>query len=656
MENNIVKSLFTTNMSLDSEGFPDNLARVLVNYVQTSSYDCDIPLYDSENDCYWKNGEMLYYDRKTDCFYGSDYISEDEDDDSIFSDYDFDYIYFDNINNLNFNKVLLDTKEELGYQLTLIFDGKFYEIPLFMNSYTLRVGNLVNFLHNELNVNNFNLIRKCDYLNVTDILYHEDIVHVNGNFDKYLMESWNKIMHSINGNINTRNKKSMKTVMVREDADHLPTKTDKIATRTRDKNVFVGKQYTGMSISSMISKLGNVRPWNQISPKVSAELSSREENLDVNRGIRLDVPIPAPSTEINVSNNIKPDEPKKKKIFKPRFNSDGSLLNKKYTYDYVTEDIKPLFKAQAATKWFGFIPKYSIIKSTEDSYCRYNCLILFIFNILFLLYTLSKFDIEGLGVKLITTRSPNFHGSLYYYYWSCLGPCILLLINMINNINNNYISYVVKLVVILLCCYRNYERFYRYFSWVNFSVVKIHLGQSRYSRTCTIRNSCDSDHKFADFQEDEDYRRETDVNFKIKQETQLYYFDEKLQHITDIGYIDYNGKFNIIKSFDKIDESGYNVVDLELVSQISTSKNISMNSSPQAIAERMMNSTNMGPFINYDRGEVFYNDMLNNSARLAHCIAMSMRYSRLSSDVYSHFRQGDAMRLTGTAQMYSLYY
>jgi hypothetical protein len=178
------------------------------------------------------------------------------------------------------------------------------------------------------------------------------------------------------------------------------------------------------------------------------------------------------------------------------------------------------------------------------------------------------------------------------------------------------------------------------------------IGVTYYKRKCVLKKELNN----LDFIEGVDYRRNTDTNFKINQNTCRWLLDEKVTKITDVGtWKDY--KFIVEKSFEEHVYNNDKEVDLELVSQMSTAKNLSMTSSPTVIAERFMNSTNMGPFINYNRKDAVVNDVLNNSARFAHCIAMHMRWLQKDTDIYDQlFRRTDTIRLVSVGLLYSQFY
>jgi hypothetical protein len=227
------------------------------------------------------------------------------------------------------------------------------------------------------------------------------------------------------------------------------------------------------------------------------------------------------------------------------------------------------------------------------------------------------------------------------------------------HIEDFYAGYIIVLLIKCYVYFYVHQRLYRrMLIWggehLNVTISGYGTGLTYFERTCTLRKKMEDDIPFEDGQ---DFRRDTDTNFQIKQNTCRWSFDEQLIKKTDCGYYDDNNKFVVLKTFEEIRLDKGRIVDLELVTQLCTSKNMSMTCSPEVSLERFMFSTNMGPMINYNRKDIFTADILNNCARLSHCIALSKRNDGISTDIYHQvFRRGDSMRLIDAAQKYSLFY
>jgi len=666
-----------SEVSSDSEGFPDNLAR-------DSDYSCfDVECYTDQE---FSSDDPRYdwYLDNSHSFYESS--SDSLDDEEYFQMFD-DYLL----------KFYLDENSYYKYELTLVFDGKFFEKKIYSHKYIYRCEDLVNYLHYEIGIDNFNLIRKCELLTFDNLIRSGDIIHINAGFDKYLSSSWNRIMHALNGNVEDYNKcKNFgKNVYPSDNIErnsertHLPTLKDKDKKMQEEYYHKLNDHYCSLDSDGLKNEFV---PSKNISSKVFLELSERDKHIG-NIDVRLDVPAKVES-EDKIKVDVKSKEDKVK-ISNPNFNKNNLLEDKKFEYYYSIPNTTPIIAALKYSTWFGYIPRIIIVPASENSWMKYNCLIIYM-----ILACLSEFHILNFDIRALT-NSILYYQYCYYsplFYWlflfvnnyftlssGWLGFLMIMVIKMLiyykvhkklnvmypllyyfftlfviwSKLEEHWLGYLVCFLCKIFFSYYNhsrlYDRFYSLGSFLNMSFTVQTIGTTYYYRKCTLRKSCNDDLEYTG----EDFRRNVDTNFKISQNTCKWFFDEKVVKISEVGYwvLDSDCDFMVEKEFREEKHDGYKVVDLELVSQMSTSKNISLTTAPEVIAERFSNCTNMGPFINYNRGDVFGHDILNNSARLAHCIAMSKRNDNISTDVYNQlFRKGDSTRLIDVADKYSLFY
>lgn len=85
--------------------------------------------------------------------------------------------------------------------------------------------------------------------------------------------------------------------------------------------------------------------------------------------------------------------------------------------------------------------------------------------------------------------------------------------------------------------------------------------------------------------------------------------------------------------------------DLELVTQMTTARIVSITQNPLALLERLSRNTHAGSCISYDRAQILHCDVMNESARLGAAICLHHQNNALLSDPYSHFRSGETVRL-----------
>jgi len=692
--NNIDYSL--TELSTDCNGIPDNLARSsVVIYLDYSSYDNNLEDGDTDE-------EFAPDDPRFDWYLDTYHNFELDDLSADFK------IYGDDELNVCFSNFRSTTTFDFkvgnfGYPaccccITLIFDKKNFEVQLYSSKYCFTARDLAWFLHNECEINNFDLIHNCDLLYPRSMIRDTDIIHINGSFDKYLCDAWNKIMHSINGNpadgdsVNVDSQdeirqipfkdvrpndplpRRLENLMVREDAGHLPCIRNKTAAqlkRAQDYHIkFVSQVYSDKSHW----KLGN-----NISPKVFEEHSNRDYHIG-NYGVRLDVPI--------TEGLIKPDQdkvvtkiPESVIITDPGFNVNGELNDKEYIFEYIDPLAEINVKALHKAFWFGRLPKLTLRKAVGSEIGTYYCFIFYIFSLLYILY--RTYEIDGLIFKMLSKTvignsfcllntyfmfNLSFYGPIIFWVLNLLGnyfgyfnfsinylyPLTLWTFNLVNIIIGNNYYYLLKFILFYFLAKHLYNKFYYRFSFLNVAIDGTCIGRTYFTRKVVLRKECGTDMLF---DEQIDQRKDTDNNFKIKRNSSKWFYDEYLSKHTEIGVWNSLHQFEVRDEVIESLETLNKIVDLELVTQMSTARNLSMNCSPEMVQERLNNCTNMGPFINNNRKDALFSDVMQNCSDVAFCIAMSFRYNGMKTNMSNQlFRKNDTWRLTCLVLRHSHFY
>lgn len=140
-----------------------------------------------------------------------------------------------------------------------------------------------------------------------------------------------------------------------------------------------------------------------------------------------------------------------------------------------------------------------------------------------------------------------------------------------------------------------------------------------------------------------DLRREADLTFQNKLAFKAVKYIETVRDTYEYGHN--FGMFKWVKHETvDIEVSPVRTADAELLTQMTNPRNISMNNSAESLIERLGNSN--GPMINYDRADIFEEDVNANTSRLATGVVLSARCDNLKTCVYeSLFRKADQVRL-----------
>lgn len=632
-------------VSSDSKGFPDNLAR-------TSS------------------------DENTLCFSDDEYSNEDvdlyEDMDRHFSSQKSNYLncqctlcitdYPD------FNSTVSESENILrfstGYDLFsgfYVINLNFIEVgisrPIFFNKEFIKTYHFAKYLHQFIGINNFDLVLNNRDLYAHHLITNGDTVIIKGGFDKYLADKWSDIMHMLNGNIDSVRKDECKN----NHGGHLPRVKPKQETKFKGYKAYINKLNSSVKKAMFRKK--------EIGPKVENELSENDRdnhigNFDIKFNPFDDPKYPTmwECSEQNdnggwsdnywlnkfprCDSQCASKEEEKVEIDVSSEYGD-CLIDRKYKYYYKFNNDTPVDDINKELFWFGFIPKYKMRKSFDDEITYYFWLIFFT-SCLFYYYS----ELPPI-LKLYQTFFLFFFNFDIYNYFivnvlriilETIFYCFVVVNTMGFMIFGMWFYYILLCIFVWL-----YKRSKIFTDFTSTRLYRPEIGMTYYKRKSVLRQRGTTNIVNKKI----DLRREIDRNFELKQANQRWVLDEVLVKYTDIGST-VNGVFKPIYTVEQRRETTDNIVDLELLCQMMSPKNLTMNVSCTAIAERLMNSTNMGPFINSNKNACLYNDDINYSARLAHCIAMSWRYQALNVDVYDQlFRRDDSVRLISVVNRYS---
>jgi len=504
----------------------------------------------------------------------------------------------------------------LPFPIKLVFDRMNFSKVIFMSDFCTRTFHLAQWLHQVIGINNFELIRSARV--ITDI--YETIpscttIHVNGNFDKYTAEAWNRIMHALIGNIDRTDE------CKNNHGGHLPVdKSDvKASTNRKGKKVFINKN------KNMFKKMWVPKEKEQV-----AKVDLEEVVVD------------------NADSQGMADGRKDEPLIVDVDCDFADLTNKSYTYFYkIDGDDTPVDFLGEELYWFNWIPKPRLRIASKKELASYYFLFLF-FTVSF--YCLSD-ELPSITCFVLDVIKNNFDNvwikflcKIAYVFVETICFCCWTIIKITEVCFGEYSRGLIFLFLAIL--YKVLDKRFKFMRYIIYFPV---VGKTYYMKQCTLRHSGVK----APVDKEMDLRRATDKNFKLEHASVPWFLDDLTVQHTDLGHY-VNGKFKCDYTLSKTNLNSDNPVDLELVVQMLSPKNLSMNCSPESIAERMMNSTNCGPMINYNREDGLHNDILNYSSRFAHCVAMSRRYQALGVDIYDQlFRRSDKVRLLSVARMYS---
>lgn len=564
------------------------------------------------------------------------------------------------------------------YSIQLIFDDADLEFSISSKKFAFSAFDLANYLHTVHELNEFDLIRSGsafynslhgNLLSPKCTIRDADIIHISG-FDQWLSTQWNKLMHSINGNMeNDRD----------SERDHLPVvkdgeKSKKCAAQSKLNK----KMPQHRSDARAKNKRGqfifgkkNIAPkvFVERSPTELAALAAKGDNIDLDTG-HVDKPangivppiIPPFSSPSGFPLPVPPlDDGKKEKekeVVKT-LPDDFELGQLRYSYEYVFSDEGPTKVSSNQCYWFGFIPKFSWVSiGPESPFYYFPSFLLFLFSIWVLVDPIFTPDFfKSVVAKGTNFNVFSFHNNLVesstssFLYYRIYMPLSYILLLMLQNFMVsesaltacNVFLFLFTRTVFIFGMYKFNSSFYRKFSLIMGYPRRLIPVRPYYTRRIEITDSvdvCAPDPKL-------DMRIESDKNFKVTQGRRQHIVTEYTSRVNPVGYYSYDGTFVCTNSItDRVNNYTY-LADMEIVMQMCSAKNTALTISPEAVIERIGNSNNCSPFVNTNRYDQTLQDIPGNSSRVAACLQLSHRYHAKNTDIYDQvFRRGDRIRLT----------
>lgn len=572
------------------------------------------------------------------------------------------------------NVLPLNSNPEDYQHFTLYFEDTEHMFTVYFNDYICSAFDFACYLHYHHHVNNFDL-KKLYYKNdfrmtrtmkeSSEIFLGDNIV-VSGGFGQYLAESWNRIMHSMNGNMEMPLREEEK---IRQDVDkkYQKARTDK---NERKAKFVKDKDFHKKNAMKKNKKGQLVYRKKEFNSKVHLEVNVNDRDYHLKpEAINLSEPA-SPKQYVDIEDVVddsadnagnRPDavtdEKKKEKEVPVDPNTDPDYeqtLDNDYEYFYIIKGEKVPPHIQAKTTWFGFIPKFTFAPVSDNSKAYFVLPFLLFLLFLFLLNPLFDNYVSSILFSTISSLHrfakfqplgvDNFAAVLYGYTLPVLFKFSHFIYTLWMSYDISFMNvqwYIIKRMLLFILFNLYVKKFNRRFSCL-FNFQWLATSQPYYHRKVQI-----TEHLYTNERTPLcDLRQEAERNFKITQDQHVYnYFDELFIHYP-IGYVGYDGKF--VETDSVVEEkmkSTYSC-DLELVAQMLNSKSMSMTVSAEGMIERLGNSTNLGPFINGNKLNHFQSDLNNNSARLATHICLHWRYYQRETDIFDQlFRQGDLIRL-----------
>lgn len=546
------------------------------------------------------------------------------------------------------------------YHYTIIFDGVNEEYTLSSTKYSSSAFDVASYLHEYHHVNNFDLVSNGKVLSPKSTIRHEQVVHVVGGFDLYLSSSWNKIMHSINGNMERD-----------QERDHLPVdkKHQKGQREKRDRKKAMDKKVPGLrKEAAEKNKRGQyVYGKRTYTPKVYVEKDlsqirkdSKGDSIDVTADINLSstgesgnknsppVPTGASTGNDEAAPVLPAKEEKKKKLTTGQFS-----VNHEYEFEYVLSDEKPTVISHRMTKYFG-LPRFAWMSYDRDHWVYYfPYVIAFILAWMVIFTSFLDAQVDRVAIKATAFNgkinfldSYHFKNSIFYHFIIPLANLILHLlecsISVTSVFNVERLLYFWFKFLYLYSIHMGVKYFYRRFFWLIGRPVFLIASRPYYKKTVVC------EHNTLQVLEDDniDARIEIDKNFEITQSSKIIDVTDKLQKCHPVGYFDYNGKYVEYMTLHENPDKSFYQVNLEQVAQMCSPKNMAMTISAEAVLERVGNSNNVSPFVWTDRSWIFDDSLAENSARFASYVILHHRFSQRETDLYDQlFRRGDRLRL-----------
>jgi len=586
----------------------------------------------------------------------------------------------------------------------VIFEGTDFNhtIPFTKRVHTQR---LVGYLMSH-KVYNFDLTRNGRQLNTYDEIYNGDVIHVVGGFDQYLADKWNRIMHSMNGNMKPSKKFNNKLIKGNNDTGTVQEKNRKNGGNgckksqknsnkqkldfyankravnyvykennqskleevnefhdygmydlfaitgfiPEDKRTVVGLKKGGYRIQVVVplemsqSEKNDLESFRTRWYQHYADFAEKEINFEreeIMQNIPLPplpqaklVPVPplakpkakASIVDHNVAlNDVIIDIPDNEDSGNESDNDselteiiiDKGLSSKKinliqsmvpnYAYKYTDEkdqDIPNKIMADRRTSWAK--------PSRKNPMYRYPAYIVAV--VLMAIYFCGYFYIsEQTGLNFLIVHP--FKSSLIVQFYS-------------------FMLKQLQVLGIIIMMYK-FMRF-PYHEW---EVVRQHSREMSFI--------VDSQHPLVTTNiTDPDFRRQMDVSFKLAQGEMLVTYKHIYSWEYHYIYYDDTADRCVSRKVHEHISTEEGMCSLELLMQMTGPKTTALTISAESVIERMGNSCNLGPFINYSRSDCLTDDVLNNTAKCAVDVILSHRYKYNKTDIYQqHFRTEDRIRM-----------
>lgn len=557
------------------------------------------------------------------------------------------------------------------YATTIYFEGREGDYCVTSSNFCYSAFSLAEFLHRNHYVNNFDLLRHGRKLDYNSIICSGDVICVSGGFDLYLADAWNRIMHSINGNMeNDRDSERTHLPVDKKFVKASTTKNEKAIEKNKNRRYLAGdaklKNRNGLHVFGKRT----------YAPKVYVEKSAKEIAADKVTGNLIDVTgedndIPPTSNPWNKSiakpvpsNNQVPSVEKKKEEEKEKapMTTEGEFnFIDEYKIDYYMSDSKPSQTSINNCYVFGYMRKYYWIPfepNQDQYYLGYFLFILFSLLVLFSGF-LDNFagPVAISATKLKMSPDFDFVGksmsqTIYYGLYIPLFQllfevvCFSFVPSPLLTRVGPQLSLIFLRVLFIFAMWKGCKLFYRKYHFLIGYIRRAEPGATYYTKKVNPKGI------FTDIIEDNnDPRIESDKNFKITQSSKISKVVDSLITYHPIGYFDWDGKWIETERTIASHEIKEYEVNLEIVTQMCSPKNMASTISAEAVLERVANSNNCAPFVYTDRSWIFEKSLIENSARYASVIILAHRFSVQKVDMYDQlFRQGDRLRLGRSPQ------
>lgn len=571
----------------------------------------------------------------------------------------------------------MDDDDDGDFSITVTFDGLNVRKELRIPRYTVKVTEVYEFL-----VDAVPLLFACTvrmYRGSTDlgrkgVIRSDDSIHITCGPDGYAkcsQEYRNRLMHALNGNIkNTgrpaqnkavkkggfaKNGKPVKfsqkferqTECQENHGGHKAVDKKQNKINKHKVELFMAKRKAFEGTGKIVPE-GN-KPVH-VAPKVSME--GEIDKAGLGQVTNIDNSIPAsPNDKFPVDKYGNPIMPLSAdaKMEKKELLTDveyESYTGKVFSHNYEIEGDNNSLKGHTG-KWFGLIPKFDIVPAEKDDWILMYFWY-FVSSFLFLYFWTYDVDWVVYDYTKVLRWPSNFDMPMFGSGKNWV--MVKFLIPAITELVKQLCCYLgLNLVGTLWIVTRLGVYVYIYYMWYKitnnpgkylYTIRFLSTGNKYYTRSLTINEVF-----LMDEYEGFDKRTEQEKNFKLLLRDTHMTVTEKVEAAYPLGYYDREGKFVVVNNRTEKILQGWETYECsaELVSQMMSTKNTVLTLSPDAMCEKLLNSTNLGAAIKTDRSECFSAPYKNNSARVACAVALSMRFQMQNSISDQLFRNVTAI-------------